>query len=76
MDLAGLAGTDFLLGFVLSHQPLGLVDGFDLLLQRDVGLRRLLGASHASGVAVPRDLATGNGSERLKRPFQLEKLRM
>lgn len=60
MDLARLARTDFLLGFVLSHQPLGLVDGFDLLLQRDVGLRRLLGASHASRVAVPRDLATRN----------------
>lgn len=56
MDFARLARTNFLLGFVLSHQPLGLVDSFDLLLQCDVGLRRLLSASHASRVAVPRDL--------------------
>lgn len=63
MDLARLAWTDLLLGLVLSHQPLGLVDGFDLLLQRDVGLRRLLGAGHASRVAVPRDLVTGNSSK-------------
>lgn len=72
MDVARLARTDLLLGFVLSHQPLGLVDGFDLLLQRDVGLRRLLGAGHASRVAVPRDLVTGNGSKDQTRRSNLE----
>lgn len=72
MDLARLAWTDLLLGFVLSHQPLGLVDGLDLLLQSDVGLRRLLGAGHASRVAVPRDLVTGNGSKDQTRRSNLE----
>ena len=52
-DVAGLAGADFLLAVVLLHQPLGLVDGLDLLLQGDVGLRCLLGAGHAARVAVP-----------------------
>lgn len=58
MNLAGFAGADLLLGVVLAHQAFGLVDGFDLLLQGDVGLGGLLGASHAARVAIPGDLET------------------
>lgn len=47
-NFTGLAWTNFLLGIILSHQPFGLVNGFDLLLQGNVGLGSLLGASHAS----------------------------
>lgn len=58
MDLTRLARADFLLSVVLSHQSFGLVNGFDLLLQGDVGLRCLLGTSHASRVSIPSDLVT------------------
>lgn len=58
MNFTGLAWADFLLRIVLSHQTFGLVNGFDLLLQGDVGLCCLLGASHASRVAIPSNLVT------------------
>lgn len=62
-ELTGLAWTNFLLGVVLSHQPFGLVNGFNLLLKGNIGLRRLLSAGHASRVAVPRDLATDRAEQ-------------
>lgn len=58
MNITRLAWANFLLGVVLSHQSFGLVNGFDLLLQGDVGLSRLLGTSHASRVAIPSNLVT------------------
>lgn len=53
VNIAGFAGSDFLLGVIFSHQAFGFVNGFDLLLQRDVSLRCLLGTSHAPRMAIP-----------------------
>jgi len=55
-DFVGLARANLLFGVVLSDQPLGLVDGLDLLLQGDVSLGRLLCTGHASRVTVPSNL--------------------
>lgn len=56
--LVGFAGPDLLLGLILLHQAFSFVDGFDLLLQRDVGLSCLLRTSHAARVTIPRHLHT------------------
>lgn len=60
MNFTRLAWANFLLSIVLSHQSFGLVNGFYLLLQGDVGLCCLLGTSHASRVAIPSNLVTQN----------------
>lgn len=61
MNFTWFAGSNFLLSVILSHQPFSLVNGFNLLLQGDIGLSCLLCTSHASGMAVPCDLgAEGN----------------
>lgn len=60
MNFTGFAWADLLFGVVLPHQAFGLVYGFDLLLQGDVGLRCLLGTSHASRMAIPCYLAIRN----------------
>lgn len=39
------------------------MNGFDLLLKGNIGLCGLLGAGHASRVAVPRDLATDRAEQ-------------
>lgn len=46
--LVGFDGSDLLLGLVLLHQAFSFVDGFDLLLQRDVRLSGLLRTRHAA----------------------------
>lgn len=56
--LIGFAGSDLVLVLVLLHQAFSFVDGFDLLLQRDVGLSGLLRTRHAARVTVPRHLHT------------------
>lgn len=59
--LVGFAGSDLLLVFVLLHQAFSFVDGFDLLLQRDVRLSGLLCTRHAARVTVPRHLHAHEG---------------
>lgn len=56
MNFSWLAWANFLLGVIFSHQSLGFVNGFNLLLQGDVGLCCLLCTSHASRVAIPGNL--------------------
>lgn len=58
MNFIGLAWTNFFFSVILSHQPFGLVNGFNLLLESDVGLCCLLSTCHASRVAIPGNLTT------------------
>lgn len=69
MNFTWLAWADFLLRIILSHQSFGLVNGFNLLLQGDVGLCCLLCTSHASRVAIPSNLY-GNENTNVTTTFE------
>lgn len=76
MNFTRFAWANFLLSVILSHQSFGLVNGLDLLLQSDVGLRCLLRTSHASRVTVPGNLMNVEKQQKLQTPKELLIIRL